>query len=976
MINIVCGRQGTGKTEFIMDGIKRLPNDARIFLIVPEQFTYENERMLFDRLHTNGLMHVQVMSLQRLAYRIGENSPLQQKTILTQEGKGLILKKAVNEVLPSLRMYRSVGGTVGFLDQMSELIDEMKKNAVSVDAVSLAASADQPAALKEKLADVALIYGAYERILAGDYIDQQDYFIASAEYAGAFEPFRGAVVFFDGFYSFDTAAYLLLEAVMRCAADCTFTLTYGEEDFFCVTGDTLRRLRDTANRIGCEPEITVLREKKNAPPALCFLEENLLGYEDVAYLNDDARDAVTLSEAATAAEEAEQTACAIARAVREEGCRYSEIAVIVSDMDVYAPLIEDVFEAHEIPYFLDERRQIIFSSPVRAFLFLIAMIDHNVSGADMIAFAKTGFAELNDEDVMLLENYGMECGIKGRMWEKPFTRNNPEKSYDLTAINALREKLTAPIHHLRETMQGCGDARDFCTRIYTFLQDWKFRDKIETYVTRFAEEGDFTLSNTYAQIYNKILSVLEQAYDFFEGETIEPKEFHRMLTYAFITSTVGIIPSTADKVNIGDLARTRAAEVKLLFVLGANEGMFPSDPSDAGILTEDEKLSIKDKGVELIPLSGYRRKKETFLIYTLLAKPKNRLILSRFLQDSDGETANPSYLFERMRLLFPSLAQDDALASPFVCDRQSALTNLTKNLSDRGHQAEHDVSCDGIYDDVYRYFKTNEPWETDAIEAGLSYANEAAIHDFETYRKAVHFPLHVSISRLERYAECPFRFFAEYLLKPQKRRELSVRRADIGEVLHKIIERYSRMILDGTVNLSETDEQQTAETVRMITEDTLNTHAAGLFRQISQSPYLKTKLIRAAQSAAAEITRQLQNSDFLLTETEAKFAGQEKYRPICIDIEGQGTLWIQGIIDRIDTYETPNGRYARVIDYKTGNTEFDLTKAYYGLSLQLPMYMRVLTEQSDAMRAAGVFYFRIQSPIVTLAKNFTCAALR
>lgn len=196
MINIVCGRQGTGKTEFIMDGIKRLPNDARIFLIVPEQFTYENERMLFDRLHTNGLMHVQVMSLQRLAYRIGENSPLQQKTILTQEGKGLILKKAVNEVLPSLRMYCSVGGTVGFLDQMSELIDEMKKNAVSVDAVSLAASADQPAALKEKLADVALIYGAYERILAGDYIDQQDYFIASAEYAGAFEPLRGAVVFF------------------------------------------------------------------------------------------------------------------------------------------------------------------------------------------------------------------------------------------------------------------------------------------------------------------------------------------------------------------------------------------------------------------------------------------------------------------------------------------------------------------------------------------------------------------------------------------------------------------------------------------------------------------------------------------------------------------------------------------------------------------------------------------------------------
>ena len=252
-----------------------------------------------------------------------------------------------------------------------------------------------------------------------------------------------------------------------------------------------------------------------------------MSLEDARYAGNS--NSIKLYQAETIDSEVEHTAVAINRLIRENNDRFFDISVVVADMDSYAPVIEDVFARHHIPYFIDQRKPIIFSSPVKAFLFLIAMLQRNISGAEIIAFAKTGFSDITDEQIMLIENYASEFGIKGTMWQKEFTRNNYEDSFDLSEVNDIRDRLMQPILTMKQTVQSYKNTKEFCTKLYAFLSEWGFRDRIDLFVQQFAKDGDFELSNAYAQIYNKILSVIEQTYDFFgDDSSITPEQFHQM----------------------------------------------------------------------------------------------------------------------------------------------------------------------------------------------------------------------------------------------------------------------------------------------------------------------------------------------------------------------------------------------------------------------------------------------------------------
>ncbi|MFA0815191.1 MAG: PD-(D/E)XK nuclease family protein [Anaerofustis sp.] len=975
MIRILCGRQGSGKTEQILRHAAALPRTQRIYLTVPEQFTFETERMLFDVLGTEGILHIRVVSLQRLASLIGAKTPLKNRTVLTQEGKALIVKHIVDESTELLRMFRGVSGKAGFLDRVVSFVGELKENAVSSVTLMRLAEQENNGTLKGKLGDLALIYRRYEEILSRDYIDPQDYLSECAQYVSSDDEIRGSAFFFDGFYTFDRSVYPLIEAVMAAADSCEIALTFGEDSFFSVTADTLRSLQECAQRVVQPCEVIALGDKYTQNEAIAFAESHLMTYEPAEFRVQT--ESVCLIRSRDADAEIETVASEILRLAREGHYRFSDISVIASDLEAYAQQIEEVFSRKEIACFIDRRKQIIYSSPVRAFLFLIAMTDRQINTTELIAFAKTGFSDISDDECMLLENYVLECGIKGSMWEKEFVRNNAESSYDLGVLEEIRNKLLQPVLAVREAVAGASDMKGYCKSLHSALDEWGLREKIQTCSAAFAKDGDYETANTYAQIYNQLLAVLDQTYDFFGSEQLSAREFHDMLAYALGQSTVGIIPSVIDKVTVGDVRRSRAGNVKVLFLLGANEGLLPFDTSDQGILSDEEKESVRVKGLQLLRSGSYNRAKEEFLIYTLIAKPSERLYVSRFLKDRDGEECQPSFVYERIAELFPNARiRTDEAADPSeelaqLDDRHIALLRLGRNLSERKTQKDHSDVSDPLYDDVYRYFSAEEPEKAAFLMRGLSFDNAAAVTDADLLREAMPLPVSLSVSRLETYAACPFRFFAEYLLHPTQRRQHEVRSTDIGSVLHKIVELYSSKILDHSVDVSAVTPNELSDLSAAITEQVLAQYSAGLFSQISKSPYLRKKLLRAAQAAVAEITRQLSRSDFMLTETEAKFRFGEKYQPICADIEGVGKVYLQGIIDRIDTYESGGTNYVRVIDYKTGSRDFDLTKAYYGLSMQLPVYISAATQQGDSGTAAGVFYFRIKPPMVKISRELS-----
>lgn len=971
MVNIIYGRLGTGKTDFMIDQIKHLDKDKKIYWVVPEQYTYENERMLLDRLSVNGMMHIQVVSLQRFASMIASKTALKHKTMLTQEGKGLIVKRVIDELSPSLSVFKGVADKYGFLDHVTQFLEELKKNTITVEQITALAETGTPSAMKDKLSDIHKIYSRYNEILSDSYIDQHDLLISCCQNLSANQIISDACFFFDGFHSFDRSSYVFMEFLMRYAEECTFTLTYDTEDYFAVTADTFAKIRQCAENAGKDFNAVCLRKHQTAAMDLLFLEQHFLGYEDVRF-NAEAS-SVELYCADSIYSEVENTAASINRFVRLNGWRFSDVAVITADMELYSPIIEEVFETYDIPIFMDKRKEIIFSSPIKAFLFLISMADKTYSTYEILAYAKTGFSDIADEDTQIIENYVLEFGIKGTMWEKTFVRNNTEKGYDLEQINDIRKRLINPVLQMRETVKSYENTAEFCEKLYGYLNVSGFNAKITALVNRFSENEDFEAANTYAQIYNKIILILDQAHDFFGEDKIDPEQLHDMFAYAFVSSSVGVIPSAIDRVSIGDILRTRGGKVKAIFILGANEGMLPSSESDTGLFTDEEKQMMRLNGIELIDTSAYKRQKELFLIYTLLCKPSEKSILSRFIKDRDGEDHEASFIFERIRDIMPESQADDQFSQiDRLIDPNGAFYRLAENLSERIYESGHEERFDSIYDDVYLYYNEQEAWQAQmqALRDGLRFDNGEEIKDIVQYEAAIREPLIASITMLEKYAACPFSFFAQYLIKPQERREQSIRNTDIGSVLHKIVEVYSTMILEKKIEPSAVEAGELSDIVAGITESVLGEYSSGLFAQISKSRYLKVKLLRAAESAVAEITRQLNISDFLLTETEAKFRFHEKYQPICVDIDGYKKVYVQGIIDRIDTYEFAGRKYAKIIDYKTGAREFDISKAYYGLSLQLPVYMKAeLDNAEEPMNAAGVFYFRIKSPLVRITKD-------
>ena len=969
-LEFIIGGSGTGKSyygyEKIIREAERHP-DVLYYVIVPEQFTMQTQKTVVDMSPAKGILNIDVVSFQRLAYRVLQETGCGGTVLLDDTGKCLILRRLAALLGNRLEYLGRQMKSPGSLDEVKSLISEFMLYDVDADMLeTMEKSAGERTLLSAKLKDMRILYGAFREYLSGHYMTGEESMDRLAEQLGSYSRLRGSVVLLDGFTGFTPVQIKVLRELLDTASHVYVTVTAdassflsgktGKDRLFFMSSVMIRTLSALTRERG--EDVCLSHNEKTrfrSAEALRFLEENLFRYRNRVYGSEQKNIRIFMGAGPT--EETEEAARRIGRLVRDEGIRYGEIAVITGNLDEYASIIRQVFAEADIPCFIDETHTVLMNPLVEFIRASLAMLDQKFSFESVVRYLRCGISSITRDEADRMENYLRGLGIHGidayrESWVRVCPGMDPE---DILLLNGLRERFLNETERLYTEMYRDGrTVEEYCRILYEFIAGCCVQEKLKIQEERFHALKDPAMEREYAQIYGIVMRLLDQMVEILGSERMEREEFTKLLETGLGSARVALIPPGQDQVMVGDMERTRLKDVKALFFLGVNDGNIPRRADSGGILTDIDREFFADAGITLAPDPRQQIDMQRFYLYLNLTKPQKYLTLSYVTTNSKGEASSPSYLVRTVRKLFPDISVEgtekpgaggktDDILTP-----EAGLKVLIGLLDDRAYRRE-----DPLFGELYGWYLRNPVYRDTAVRlARLSVLTRPRDHiSREAARILYGTAAELSATRLELYAACAYAHFLRYALKLKERAEYEFTPADLGNLVHQSLQRFGEEIRkDGygwkTIPDGERD--------RLIDECLLCTAADygnTIMKSSSRNEAMVERARRILRRTVWALQKQLENGSFEPEGFEVKYFG--------------------GRIDRIDVCEEDDRVFVKVIDYKTGNTSFDLLSVYHGLQLQLVVYldgaMQIERQKHPEKEVvpAGIFYYRVSDPMVS-----------
>jgi len=1004
-LRIVYGRAGSGKTHFILNEIKSRieENSGRtLVLLVPEQFSFQAEKNLVSVTKTGGILKTEVLSFQRMAYRVFNETGGITYPHIHPAGKSMIIYQILNKMKNRFRVFSETCEREGFVNTISTLITELKRYNVTPDRLQDAIDAleeDDP--LKQKLTEINLVYGEFDSLIEKRYRDSDDDLTLAAKKIAASSLYNDAEIWSDGFVSFTPKEYkingeLLKKAFRVTISLCTDTLensSENEADVFAPVRNVYRKLKRlaTENDVVMEDPIFFgepVRFRNSVE--LAHLEKNLYAFP-YKTLDKEMED-ISLYAAKNIFSEIEATACEIIRLCRDQCMRFRDIAVVSRNLPAYEKLVELIFSDYEIPYFIDRKTEISNHPLVRLLMSMMDIFIDNWSYEAVFRYLKTGLTGIDRRSIDLLENYVLACGIRGSYWtrEKPWDMSPDlipndqldENQSELDEINDIRNRVVKPLLDFRNKTKGKRTAAEFCTGIFEFLCDLGVPESIEKNIDDFRESGRLKLADEYSQVWNIVMDVLDQTVEVLGDETCSLDGFSEILKIGLAEYKIGTIPAAVDQVLVGSVERSRSHEIKAMFILGANDGVFPSAALTEGILSDQDRSVLNHMGIELASDTKKQAFDEQYLVYRTLTVAGEYLRISWPIGDSEGKTMRPSIIVSRMQKLFPKLIQQsdiipsssDGFDIEAISRQKPAFNKLIVSLRQKADGKE----INPVWKDVYSWFKSREEWKEsiDTAIKAFSYTNSADRISEDKILALYGNPAYSSVSRLEKYNSCPFSFFVQYGLKAKERKIYQLSPPDIGTFMHTVIEKFSRLVSEGEMTWRSFTDDWCRERISEIVDEMLEGMKGKGIAASKRYTALTVRLKRVVTRAVLLIAQHIRRSSFNPVDYEVGFGENEKYPPIVIQLDSGQKIHLTGRIDRIDAFESEDGRYFNIIDYKSGTKDFKLSDVFYGLQIQLITYMDAIWESEEQkgdspVFPGGILYFKVDDPIIRSDKNLS-----
>ena len=972
-LKFVFGPSGSGKSSYLYQHViqesMKYP-ERNYIVLVPEQFTMQTQKDLVMMHERKGIMNIDVLSFARLAYRVFEETGGGGLPVLDDEGKNLILRKIAGDYESELKMLGGHMKKQGYISEVKSVISEFTQYDIGEDEIErVMESAGESSRLYYKLADIRLLYRGFTDYLREKYITKEELLDVLSREVEKSERLKNSTVVLDGFTGFTPVQDRLLGELMRHCREVIVTVTMDRREnpyvyehpyqLFALSKQMVTSLLQIAkqNKIPVEESVELYDHvpwRFKEQEALAFLEKHLFRYGAGAYEKE--QEQVKLHLAKNPREEAYAVAEQVRRMMREDGYQLRDIGVIVSDMDVYADRLKQAFIKYDIPFFMDHKRSILLNSFVEYIRSVLHMAEQSFSYESVFRFLRTNLAGFTYEEIDELENYVIGLGIKGyKHWQEKWTRKLKGMAQeDLDKMNHYRrqlvEKVDGLIYVLRQRRKTVAD---ITRAIYEFMVQENLQVRLAEQEELFKAKGELALAREYAQIYRIVIELFDKFVELLGDEEVSLSEYCKLLDAGLEEARVGVIPPEVDQVVIGDMQRTRLKDIKALLFAGANDVYLPGALLRTGLLSEldrekfaREKLTLSAGGKE----KAYVQK---FYLYLNLTKPSEKLDIYYSKVSADGKSVRPSYLIQELQKLFPKLKVRDE-------ERYLKEQELTENIGfDRMIrefvQKRHET--DGAWCELYSWYKKNPKWQEKVerfLEAGYYRKPLDALTE-EAAKRLYGEEFETSITRMERFAVCAFSHFLTYGLGLREREEYDFQAADLGNVCHRALERFSYKVERETGDWLKLTEEQRNQYVEESVEEAIADYGNSILYSSSRNAYLIVRMKRMLEKTVWALTKQLAAGDFKPSAYEMRFAN--------------------GKIDRVDTCEDGDCIYVKVIDYKTGSKSFDVTALYHGLQLQLMVYMDAALQLEQKKHPekeilpAGVFYYRIQDPLIDRPKE-------
>lgn len=999
------GPSGSGKSHRIYEEImqRAAQEPGRNFLIiVPDQFTMQTQKDLVMRSDRGGILNIDVLSFGRLSHRILEEVGTKEMPVLDDTGKSLVLQKIAADLKEQLPAMGSLLHKQGYIHEVKSAISEFMQYGISTqDMDKLIASAEKRGALAMKLRDLKTLYRGFQ-----DYI--RDHFITTEETLDVLRRslvkskiLPDSVVVFDGFTGFTPIQNRLIQELMRVCEETIVTVTIGEEeDPYQMDGEqklfhlSKKTVADLV-KLAAEAEVTRGEDVfvKGGPnrfteaSALCYLEQNLFHYQYEPYTEKQCE--IHMFEALSPREEVHQTALYIRKLIREEGLTYRDIAVVIGDLEGYASYVETEFGQLEIPCFLDRTRGIVLNPMIEYIKSALQLYIRDFSYDTVFHFLRSGMADISREEIDELENYVIRTGARGyRTYSRLFTRRTEEMQQGswqedteraeetLERLNRIRQQFADTVEILH--MAPRAKAGEYVDHLYDFLEQNQVQQKLLNYQQQFEQEGDLAKAREYAQIYRLVMDLLDQIYELLGEEEISLQEFADILEAGFGEITVGTIPQNVDRIVVGDMERTRLKQVKVLFFLGVNDGNIPKNASKGGIISDMDREFLIESGTEMAPSPRQQMYIQRLYLYLNMTKPSQRLYLSYAKVNSDGKGIRPSYLIDTVRKLFPQLEVEypqNRSRLEQIEGRQEGARYLAEELREYADGTLREEERQDFYL-MYRAYEA-DPEGRDRLtaaafrrykESGLSRIVARALYGRQ---------LENSVSRLETYAACACRHFLQYGLSLQEREEFGFEVSDMGNVYHAVLENFAGKLAESGRTWWDFDENFATQAIKEAVEGYAATYGETVLYSSARNEYAITRMSRILTRTVLTLQQHLKQGSFQPDDYELSFRFAEDLDSIHVDLSEEEKMHLQGRIDRIDVSEDAEHVYVKVIDYKSGNKKFDLAALYYGLQLQLVVYMNAAMELESRKHPdkeivpAALLYYHIDDPTIETPVELT-----
>lgn len=1010
-IRFIYGRAGIGKSTWCINSIAeniKKDDENKLILIVPEQYTFNTENRILKSIGESALLRTRVLSFKKMAHEVFEECGGRVKEIIKESGRNMLIHKVLNEKIESLEYFRKISREQGFYEIVSDVISEFKKYNVEVDSLRNIEESIQESDLYNKIRELSIIYEAFNEEMNEGYIDGDDELTLLGKKLLENDIYTNSEVWIDEFSTFTPQQLEIIRLLARRCKRVNITLcmdnrdnSNGNQDIT----DVFNTIKNTENKI-----LKIMKENnisydkpinlnminvnegynrfKNSPE-LEHIEKYFFTYPFNSF--NGKCENVKLYKANNIYDEIERVAKSITALIRSGKYRYKDISVVCRNIDEYEKITSVIFKDYEIPYFLDKKLELLNNPLIILITSAFEILFKDWSYESVFKYLKTGLTGIENSYIDILENFVLEYGVKGYKWtvkeiiSESWFNNNEELSEEKIFISEIMDEVRRPLLVFHNKIKGKHKVSHICKAIYEFLIHIHAFERINEWIEKFDEIGLEDKVKEYSQVEESVIDILDQAVDVMGDKDLDSYDFFKILNSGFNNEEIGVIPVALDQVNIGDVARIKGRDVKVLYIVGVNDGILPASKKEEGILSDNDRNILSDIGIELASNTRNKVFEEQFLLYTVLTISSDFLMISYPMADFEGKSLRPSIVISRIKKILPKLVEESDLY-----DISSYKDKLNKVISPiptfnelilamRKNCDEENV--EEYWREVYKWYKDSPEYENKVknIFKGLDYSNLKNHVNKNNLRELYaneDGKLMFSVSRLEKYAECPFSYFVQYGLKAKNRKIYEFTPPDLGSFVHDILDLFTNRVKKEGILWSELNNERCKDIVSNLIDIRLSEQTNSILNSSKRFKYLSQRFKRVISKSVTVMAEQIGKGEFEVFKTEFDFGNYKTGEAVMLNLQDDEKVYLQGRIDRIDTLDLDGQTYIRIIDYKTGAKKFDLNELYYGLQMQLLVYLDAIIKNSKYILEkqvipGAVLYFKVDDPIIKSKKEMT-----